>query len=73
MSGAENFKNDLIIALAVAGSGTIAVLIVLCVLSHWGPRLCGLGRKERWLGATAEEGMGYGGGAPLIVVEKHEQ
>jgi len=73
MPGAENFKTDLIIALAVAGSGTIVVLIVLCFLSHCGPRLCGLGRKEQWLGDTAEGGMGYGGSAPLIVVGKHEQ
>ncbi|KAI0965387.1 hypothetical protein F4678DRAFT_467572 [Xylaria arbuscula] len=45
-----NFATDFAIAIGVAAAGTIAALILFCVLAQCGPKLCGFRRKdERWL------------------------
>ncbi|KAI1089937.1 hypothetical protein F5B19DRAFT_465265 [Rostrohypoxylon terebratum] len=53
----DNFKNQLIIGLAVGAVITVVVLTLVCVLAQCGPRMCGrIDRKERWFEPTLEEG-----------------
>ncbi|KAI2463518.1 hypothetical protein F4781DRAFT_416402 [Annulohypoxylon bovei var. microspora] len=53
----SDFKNQLIIGLAVGCVVTVVVITLLCVLAQCGPRMCGrIDRKERWFQPTLEEG-----------------
>ncbi|KAI0885410.1 uncharacterized protein GGS22DRAFT_163647 [Annulohypoxylon maeteangense] len=53
----SDFKNQLIIGLAVGCVITVVVLTLVCVLAQCGPRMCGrIDRKERWFEPTLEEG-----------------
>ncbi|KAI1121337.1 hypothetical protein F5Y10DRAFT_272170 [Nemania abortiva] len=49
-----NFAKDFPIAIGIAAGVTIAALILICGLAHFGPRLCGLGRKDRWFSPDIE-------------------
>ncbi|KAI0451858.1 hypothetical protein F5B21DRAFT_485346 [Xylaria acuta] len=66
-----NFFPDFYVAVGIAVGATIAILILVCVAAHFGPRMCGLGRNERWFAGDVEERLGpYGGGyVPLMTGE----
>ncbi|KAI0854872.1 hypothetical protein F4860DRAFT_498067 [Xylaria cubensis] len=67
MSLSANFAHDFEVAIGVAAGVTIAVLILVCVAAHFGPRLCGLGRKESWLSRDVEK-SGSQGNADIPLV-----
>ncbi|KAI1754881.1 hypothetical protein F4782DRAFT_528233 [Xylaria castorea] len=55
MSLSGNFVKDFPAAIGVVAGITIAVLIVVCVAAHCGPRMCRMGRKEKWLTPDVEK------------------
>ncbi|KAI0469243.1 hypothetical protein F4859DRAFT_487460 [Xylaria cf. heliscus] len=63
-----NFAHDFPVALGIAAGAAIAALILVCVTAHFGPRMCGLGRKDRWLARDIEKSNPYhsGGDLPLM-------
>ncbi|KAK5634186.1 hypothetical protein RRF57_009900 [Xylaria bambusicola] len=61
-----NFGTDFAIALGVAAGATIAALILFCTLAHFGPRLCGLSRKDRWFASDVENQRNPGADSPFI-------
>ncbi|KAI0205592.1 hypothetical protein F4808DRAFT_238828 [Astrocystis sublimbata] len=50
-----NFSTDLPIYIGIAAGITIAATIIVCAAAHFGPRLCGMGRKEAWLAEDVEK------------------
>ncbi|KAI8947364.1 hypothetical protein F4801DRAFT_582476 [Xylaria longipes] len=49
-----NFAKDFPVAIGIAAGATIGLLILVCVAAHFGPRMCRLDRKERWLAPDVE-------------------
>ncbi|GAW15874.1 hypothetical protein ANO14919_052960 [Xylariales sp. No.14919] len=62
-----NFAVDFPVAIGIAAGATIAATILICTLAHFGPRLCGFGRKDRWFASDAENGRPHGGDLPLMM------
>ncbi|TRX89808.1 hypothetical protein FHL15_009241 [Xylaria flabelliformis] len=67
MSLSGNFAHDFEVAIGVAAGVTIAVLILVCVAAHFGPRVCGMGRREKWLSTDVEK-SGFQGSADVPLV-----
>jgi hypothetical protein len=61
-----NFATDFPIAIGIAAGATIGALILVCVLAHFGPRMCGLSRKDRWIASDTEEMNDPEKGGPLM-------
>ncbi|KAI0025174.1 hypothetical protein F4780DRAFT_775175 [Xylariomycetidae sp. FL0641] len=67
MALSGNFAKDFVVALGVAAGATIALTIMVCVLAQCGPRMCGkIDSKERWLEASAEEGIVQHQAPPVV-------
>jgi hypothetical protein len=62
-----NFAVDFPVALGIAAGSSIAALILVCVLAHFGPRMCRISRKERWHAPDVEKfSSPSGGDMPLM-------
>ncbi|RYC58618.1 hypothetical protein CHU98_g7590 [Xylaria longipes] len=63
-----NFAKDFPVAIGIAAGATIGLLILVCVAAHFGPRMCRLDRKERWLAPDVEKSaLHSGGNIPLMM------